>query len=184
VPPAVLIAFAGLIQTFFYNSRSDCGDATLARRNSDSQRSHHSPALFPRLEIETVRTDHDLRGGYAKGGQSRRAPRTMRIVATLLAISHPVAPSSFLSAEVSLPMQSLLAHEREAIGQQSLSRASLRCARNDEAATKRKGPQLALEPLNGQGIAGYLPEPKLRRGARERQAPGELSSCRRARRDR
>jgi hypothetical protein len=26
---------------------------------------------------------------------------------------------------------------------------------------KRKGPQLALEPLNGQGIAGYVPEPEL-----------------------
>jgi hypothetical protein len=26
-------------------------------------------------------------------------------------------------------------------------------------ATKRKGLQLALEPLNGQGIAGYVPEP-------------------------
>src|SRR3954453_21455077 len=26
---------------------------------------------------------------------------------------------------------------------------------------KKKGPQLALEPLDGQGIAGYLPEPKL-----------------------
>ncbi len=31
---------------------------------------------------------------------------------------------------------------------------------------KRKGPQLALEPLNGQGIAGYLPEPKLRTWSR------------------
>jgi hypothetical protein len=26
--------------------------------------------------------------------------------------------------------------------------------------TKRKGLQLALEPLNGQGIAGYVPEPE------------------------
>jgi hypothetical protein len=26
-------------------------------------------------------------------------------------------------------------------------------------AAKRKGLQLALEPLNGQGIAGYVPEP-------------------------
>jgi hypothetical protein len=26
---------------------------------------------------------------------------------------------------------------------------------------KRKGPQLALEPLNGQGIAGYVPRPEL-----------------------
>jgi hypothetical protein len=26
---------------------------------------------------------------------------------------------------------------------------------------KRKGPQLALEPLNGQGIAGYVPGPEL-----------------------
>jgi hypothetical protein len=25
--------------------------------------------------------------------------------------------------------------------------------------TKRKGLQLALEPLNGQGIAGYVPKP-------------------------
>ena len=25
--------------------------------------------------------------------------------------------------------------------------------------TKRKGLQLALEPLNGRGIAGYVPEP-------------------------
>src|ERR1700757_1809795 len=25
---------------------------------------------------------------------------------------------------------------------------------------KRKGPQLALEPLNGRGIAGYVPKPK------------------------
>jgi hypothetical protein len=24
---------------------------------------------------------------------------------------------------------------------------------------KRKGPQLALEPLNGRGIAGYVPKP-------------------------
>jgi hypothetical protein len=30
-----------------------------------------------------------------------------------------------------------------------------------ENAMKRKGPQLALEPLNGQGIAGYVPEPEL-----------------------
>jgi hypothetical protein len=28
--------------------------------------------------------------------------------------------------------------------------------------SKRKGLQLALEPLNGRGIAGYVPEPKLR----------------------
>ncbi|WP_181769969.1 hypothetical protein [Bradyrhizobium sp. UNPF46] len=27
------------------------------------------------------------------------------------------------------------------------------------APVKRKGLQLALEPLNGQGIAGYVPEP-------------------------
>ncbi len=27
------------------------------------------------------------------------------------------------------------------------------------ARTKRKGLQLALEPLNGLGIAGYVPEP-------------------------
>ncbi|MGY3032413.1 hypothetical protein ACVIIV_001583 [Bradyrhizobium sp. USDA 4354] len=27
------------------------------------------------------------------------------------------------------------------------------------AQVKRKGLQLALEPLNGQGIAGYVPEP-------------------------
>jgi hypothetical protein len=25
---------------------------------------------------------------------------------------------------------------------------------------KRKGPQLALEPLNGRGIAGYVPKPE------------------------
>ncbi len=29
------------------------------------------------------------------------------------------------------------------------------------AKAKRKGLQLALEPLNGQGIAGYVPEPEL-----------------------
>jgi hypothetical protein len=29
------------------------------------------------------------------------------------------------------------------------------------AEAKRKGLQLALEPLNGQGIAGYVPEPEL-----------------------
>jgi hypothetical protein len=36
-------------------------------------------------------------------------------------------------------------------------------ARRDEkqAAPKRKGLQLALEPLNGQGIAGYVPKPEL-----------------------
>src|SRR5258705_738510 len=36
-------------------------------------------------------------------------------------------------------------------------------ARRDEkqAAAKRKGLQLALEPLNGQGIAGYVPKPEL-----------------------
>src|ERR1700712_4254060 len=28
-------------------------------------------------------------------------------------------------------------------------------------ATKRKGLQLALEPLNGRGIAGYVPKPEL-----------------------
>ena len=64
--------------------------------------------------------------------------------------------------------------------------------RNDDApvdhAPKRKGPQLALEPLNGQGIAGYLPEPKLWSTFLGvflgRRAPGELSSCRPARRGR
>jgi hypothetical protein len=30
-----------------------------------------------------------------------------------------------------------------------------------QRAKKRKGLQLALEPLNGQGIAGYVPEPEL-----------------------
>jgi hypothetical protein len=29
------------------------------------------------------------------------------------------------------------------------------------APLKRKGPQLALEPLDGRGIAGYVPEPEL-----------------------
>ncbi|WP_375311799.1 hypothetical protein WHZ77_33295 [Bradyrhizobium sp. A5] len=28
-----------------------------------------------------------------------------------------------------------------------------------KSSAKRKGLQLALEPLNGQGIAGYVPEP-------------------------
>jgi hypothetical protein len=27
------------------------------------------------------------------------------------------------------------------------------------SAQKRKGPQLALEPLNGRGVAGYVPKP-------------------------
>ena len=31
--------------------------------------------------------------------------------------------------------------------------------RDLRAGTKRKGLQLSLEPLNGQGIAGYVPEP-------------------------
>jgi hypothetical protein len=34
-------------------------------------------------------------------------------------------------------------------------------ATGSRAAKKRKGPQLALEPLNGRGIAGYLPKPEL-----------------------
>ena len=34
----------------------------------------------------------------------------------------------------------------------------LRCEIKNSRA-KRKGLQLALEPLNGQGIAGYVPEP-------------------------
>ncbi|HEX3170271.1 MAG TPA: hypothetical protein VHQ88_06805, partial [Burkholderiales bacterium] len=50
------------------------------------------------------------------------------------------------------------------------------------AKAKRKGLQLALEPLNGQGIAGYVPEPELwmrPRGQRLRcpradRIPGEL----------
>jgi hypothetical protein len=32
---------------------------------------------------------------------------------------------------------------------------------NQTRQEKRKGLQLALEPLNGQGIAGYVPEPEL-----------------------
>ncbi len=31
--------------------------------------------------------------------------------------------------------------------------------RPEAKSKKRKGLQLALEPLNGQGIAGYVPEP-------------------------
>src|SRR6476660_2011920 len=43
-----------------------------------------------------------------------------------------------------------------------------------QAAAKRKGLQLALEPLNGQGIAGYVPKPEL--WARSRKtAPRENS---------
>src|SRR5260370_30457767 len=38
---------------------------------------------------------------------------------------------------------------------------------------KRKGPQLALEPLNGRGIAGYGPEPELRARPPGRPRPGE-----------
>jgi drug/metabolite transporter (DMT)-like permease len=49
---------------------------------------------------------------------------------------------------------------------------------------KRKGPQLALEPLDGRGIAGYVPEPKLWAGSRASWPREELSSCRRVRRDR
>jgi hypothetical protein len=33
--------------------------------------------------------------------------------------------------------------------------------KNCDFQPKRKGLQLALEPLNGQGIAGYVPEPEL-----------------------
>jgi hypothetical protein len=32
-------------------------------------------------------------------------------------------------------------------------------ARSKEPCKKKKGLQLALEPLDGQGIAGYVPEP-------------------------
>jgi hypothetical protein len=39
--------------------------------------------------------------------------------------------------------------------------------------TKRKGPQLALEPLNGRGIAGYVPKPKLWRDPRGDRAREE-----------
>src|SRR5690242_4884639 len=60
--------------------------------------------------------------------------------------------------------------------------------RGNPIKAKRKGPQLALEPLDGRGIAGYVPEPKswarsrgLFRGTRLRE---EISSCRRARRGR
>ncbi len=38
--------------------------------------------------------------------------------------------------------------------------------------TKRKGLQLALEPLNGQGIAGYVPEPELWRRHPKTPRPG------------
>jgi hypothetical protein len=31
--------------------------------------------------------------------------------------------------------------------------------RSGHIGAKRKGPQLALEPLNGRGIAGYVPKP-------------------------
>ena len=48
---------------------------------------------------------------------------------------------------------------------------------------KRKGLQLALEPLNGQGIAGYVPEPELwARSLFGDRAPGRtLTCCKRAR---
>ena len=42
-----------------------------------------------------------------------------------------------------------------------------------DSKTKRKGLQLALEPLNGQGIAGYVPEPELwARSLLEKPRPG------------
>jgi drug/metabolite transporter (DMT)-like permease len=49
---------------------------------------------------------------------------------------------------------------------------------------KRKGPQLALEPLDGRGIAGYVPEPKLWARSHASWPREELSSCRRVRRGR
>src|SRR5258708_22043288 len=45
---------------------------------------------------------------------------------------------------------------------------------------KRKGLQLALEPLNGRGIAGYVPKPELWARPLRDRAPGELTYCRRA----
>src|SRR4051812_37494141 len=47
--------------------------------------------------------------------------------------------------------------------------------------SKRKGPQLALEPLNGRGIAGYVPEPELWERSWEIAPREELTCCRRAR---
>jgi hypothetical protein len=38
---------------------------------------------------------------------------------------------------------------------------------------KRKGLQLALEPLNGQGIAGYVPKPELWARPPKETAPRE-----------
>src|SRR5215468_10128061 len=49
---------------------------------------------------------------------------------------------------------------------------------------KRKGLQLALEPLDGRGIAGYVPEPKLWARSRRTQPREEINNCRRVRRDR
>jgi drug/metabolite transporter (DMT)-like permease len=56
------------------------------------------------------------------------------------------------------------------------------CGRPD--AEKRKGLQLALEPLDGRGIAGYVPKPKLWARSRETEPREEINSCRRARRGR
>jgi hypothetical protein len=39
--------------------------------------------------------------------------------------------------------------------------ASPDSTKNCDPPAKKKGLQLALEPLNGQGIAGYVPEPEL-----------------------
>jgi drug/metabolite transporter (DMT)-like permease len=57
-----------------------------------------------------------------------------------------------------------------------------RAAPSDKA--KRKGLQLALEPLDGRGIAGYVPKPKLWARSCETEPREEINSCRRARRGR
>jgi hypothetical protein len=46
--------------------------------------------------------------------------------------------------------------------------------------TKRKGLQLALEPLNGRGIAGYVPKPELWVRTLGDRTPGEPTCCKRA----
>jgi hypothetical protein len=46
---------------------------------------------------------------------------------------------------------------------------------------KRKGLQLALEPLNGRGIAGYVPQTGVMDATLVDRVPGELTYCKRAR---
>ncbi|SHL27572.1 hypothetical protein SAMN05444321_2380 [Bradyrhizobium lablabi] len=60
------------------------------------------------------------------------------------------------------------------------SHVHLVCNLRLRAADKRKGLQLALEPLYGQGIAGYVPKPKLWVRALGGRTPGELTCCKRA----